>query len=49
MTRYFGREGVFAERAADCAWGGIEGPSEGFVGYDAAGWNLTEESVHALV
>lgn len=49
MTRDLGRERVVAEGAADGAGGGVQGGGEGFVGGYAAGRDLSEEGVDALV
>lgn len=49
MTRHLGRERIVTEGAADGARGGVEGRGEGFVGCYAAGGDLGEEGVDALV
>lgn len=49
MARHLGREGVDAQGAADCARGRAERAGHGGVGGDAAGGDLLEQRVDALL
>ena len=49
MARHFWREGIHSQGAADCARGGVERVGERFVGCYAAGGDLAEEGVDALL